>query len=272
MIPTSKTLINFSRFTQEAKKHFGLVKSVEMFNNPQYASNKLIQAILTDNNDLILLSKIICDELKIDIRLIESVETYISELKKKNNQIEFINMNKHYLLKLTPHLYEVKVDGASYRESIEKLLLEVESKERSFCINLARAFYPIWRNAYRLQKEKEDEKEINQIKEKENLIKLWKNIDKEFFSSTESSSLDIYIKSMQKIKVSDKDIDIRSKIAKLITVTLRNDRNKMKVDYRSAVKDSQFLFTNPELKEFYLIVSREYYQFWIGDIPKNLID
>ena len=266
MSPTSKNLIAFSKFAQKAKKHLGLIKSVEMFNNPQYASNTLIQATLSDDDELVLLSKIICNEFKADIRLIKSAETYISDLKTKNNSDEFLQENKYYLVKLTHHLSDVKVNGASYRESVEKLLLEVESKERSFCINLARAFYPIWRNAYRSQKERDVEVELNQSKE--NLIRLWNNIDEEFFSDLESWPLNIYIQSMRQIKVSDKDINIRSKIAKLITITLRNEKSNIKVNYRSAVKGVEFLFTSQELKEFYLMVSREYYQFWIGDIPK----
>ena len=268
MNPTSKNLIVFSKFAQRAKKHLGLIKSVEMFNDPQYASNTLIQATLSDDDELVLLSKIICNEFKVDIRLIRSVETYINYLKTKNSSAEFLHKNKYYLLKFTHHLSGVKVDGASYRESVEKLLLEVESKEKSFCINLARAFYPIWRNAYRSKTEKEGEKGLNQSKEKENLIRLWNNIDEEFFSDAESWSLNIYIQSMRQIKVSEKDINIRSKIAKLITITLRNDQNNIKVDYRSAVRGVEFLFTSLELNEFYLMVSREYYQFWIGDIPK----
>ena len=268
MCLTSKNLIAFSKFAQKAKKHLGLIKSVEMFNDPQYASNTLIQATLSDDDELVLLSKMICNEFKADIRLIRSVETYISELKTKNNSAEFLHENKYYLVKLTHHLSGVKVDGASYRESVEKLLLEVESKKRSFCINLARAFYPMWRNAYRSHKEKEGGKGLHQSIEKENLIKLWNHIDEEFFSDAESWSLNIYIQSMRQIKVSEKDINIRSKIAKLITITLRNEQNKFKVNYRSAVKTVEFMFTSQELKEFYLMVCREYYQFWIGDIPK----
>ena len=270
MNPTSKTLIIFSKFAQRAKKHFGLVKSLEMFSNPQYASDKLIQATLSDDEELINLSKIICSEILVDTPLIRSVELYIEELKTINNSIEFLNDNKYYLIKFTHHLHGIKVDGASYRESVEKLLSEIEAKKRSFCINLARAFYPIWRGAYRLQNDKEGEKEINQNKEKENLIRLWNRIDAEFFSDLESYSLNVYIQSMQQINVPEKDINIRSKIAKLLTVTLRNYQNNANENYRNAVKVAQFLFTSTELKEFYLVVSREYYQFFIGDIPKYL--
>lgn len=272
MNSASKRLVTFSKFAQKTKKYVGLIKSVEMFNNPQYASDVLIQVALSEDEELVDLSKTMCNEFKVDICLINSVETYIKVLKTKNTSAELLHEIKYYLVKLTHHLTGINVDGASYRESVEKLLIEVELKEKSFCINLARAFYPIWRNTYSLQKEKDGEIGLNHIEEKENLIKLWNGIDEEFFSDFENWPLNVYLQSMQQIKVSESDINIRLKVAKLITIALRNSQNNIKVNYRSAVKDVQFLFTSQKLKEFYLIVSREYYQFWIGDIPKIAID
>lgn len=57
MTLTNNNLMILSKFAMIAKKHIGLVKAVEMFNDRQYAYDILIKATLSDCNDLIDLTK-----------------------------------------------------------------------------------------------------------------------------------------------------------------------------------------------------------------------
>lgn len=57
MTLTNQNLIMLSKFASKAKKHIGLVKAVEMFNDEQYASDVLSQAMLSENPELVDLTK-----------------------------------------------------------------------------------------------------------------------------------------------------------------------------------------------------------------------
>lgn len=268
MILTNQNLIVLSKFAMKAKKHIGLVKAIEMLNDKQYACDILAQATLSGDQDFVNLTKKISNELDIGVNLISVMETYIHNLKAKNSADDFIHDSKYFLIKLAHHLYGVKIDGVSYRQAVEKLLSNVDIRERSFCINLAREFYRCWRASNSSVSEINTEQNLRLHTQKEAFIKLWDDIDQEFFSDAENWSLTVYKKSMRQIGVSEKDINISQKIAKIITLELRNDRSNPDDTYRDAINRTQALFVIPDLNAFFLIVSREFYHFWVGNIPK----
>ena len=68
---------------------------------------------------------------------------------------------------------------------------------------------------------------------------------------------------MRQIGVLEKDIEISQKVAKVICIELRNNLNSEE-NYRDAINRIQPLFASKEMKEFFLIVSREFYHFWAG--------
>ena len=57
MTLTNQNLIVLSKFAIKAKKHIGLVKVIEMFTNQEYASQILTRATLSDDQELIDLTK-----------------------------------------------------------------------------------------------------------------------------------------------------------------------------------------------------------------------
>lgn len=257
-----------SKFAIKAKKHIGLVKAAEMFNNRQYASDILIQATLSDSMDLINLTKRISNEFNVGVILIRATESYIKSLTAKSATDDFVHHSKYFLGKLTHHLYEINIDGASYRQAVEKLLSNVELKERTFCINLARGFYRFWREANKSISEIDNTPTLKLNAQKQEFIKLWETIEDKFFSDLENWPLTLYVRALEKVGTSEKDIQICQKIAKVITVELRNNDNQLEENYRSAINNIEHLFLSQELKAYFLVVSREFYHFWIGNIPK----
>ena len=171
------------------------------------------------------------------------------------------------MIKFIRYLYGIQVNGVLYREAVEKLLLNVDVRERTFYINLAREFYRYWRGAYRSQTEINNDKTLRLNAKKEAFIKLWESIDQEFLSDAERRPLSLYAESMRKLGVSEKDINISQRIAKVITLELRNDPSSPNHNYRNAITITQEFFVKPDLNNFFLIVSREFYQFWIGNFP-----
>lgn len=263
MTLTNQNLMVLSKFAMKAKKHIGLVKAIDMCTNQQYANGILIKATLCDNEELINLTKTISSELNVGVTVISAVESYIYRLKAKGSDSEFIRNSKYYLIKLAQNLYGIKVDGSSYRLAVETLLSNIEIEDRSFFINLARDFYPLWINENKLLDKTNHEEAARLSLQKEAFLKLWNSIEQEFFSDEENWPLNLYATSMRQIGVLEKDIEISQKVAKVICIELRNNLNSEE-NYRNAINRIQQLFTSKEMKEFFLIVSREFYHFWAG--------
>jgi hypothetical protein len=261
MALTNQNVVAISKFAMKAKKHIGLVKLADMSNDRQYACDILIKAVLTDDSELIQLAKAISDQFDVGIDLINSVESYINNLLAKDAHPDFIRESKSYLIKLAIYLYDIKMDGATYRQAVEQLLSIVDAKERTFCINLAREFYPFWRHTNKHA----DEHVINADNPKESFIKLWNSIDHEFFSDSENEPLNQYVQSMKDIGISENDIHIRQKIAKVISLEIRNQDQSLQGVYRNAIDGVQGFFSYQDMRGFFLVVSREFHSFWIGN-------
>ena len=253
-----------TKFALKAKPHIGAVKVSEMYNNELYAFNVLTKATLTSEIELIDLSKRISGEFAIGVNLINAIERYINSIADINDEAEFLHASKYLLSKLAIHLYGISVDGGSYRQAVEKLLFEVDIKDRTFSINLSRKFYRFWRGANRLIAESNSVLSEELSAQKEEFMKLWENIDIAFFSDTENWPLTLYADSMREKNFSEKDIILSLRIARVITLELRSEQNSADDAYREAIDRVQQLFEREELKKLFLIVSREYYQYWLG--------
>ena len=263
MTLTNKNLIELSKFASKAKRYIGLVKAVEMFHDQQYACDILVKATLSDNDDLIDLTKKISSELNVGVNLISSIESYINCLKSSNATEDCIHDSKYYLIKLTHHLYGIDISGVSYRQAVNKLIKNLDRQDQDFCIKLAREYYQFWGNANKSLTEIDDEQALKLSIQKSDFIKLWDGIGREFFSDAENWSLIHYTEAMKKVGASEYEINIRQKIAKVITVELRRHFDILEDNYRNTINNIQHLFSSQEMKEFFLIVSREYYNFWI---------
>lgn len=269
MTLTNQNLIALSKFAIKAKKHIGMVKAIEMFNDEEYANNILIKASLSNNEELIDLTKKISSELHIGVNVINAIESYINSLKAKDAKSECIEDSQYFLSKLTQNLYGIHTDGETYRRAVDALIQNIGIEDKAFCINLAREFYPFWINESELATEINHEQNFKLNIHKEEFIDLWNSINQEFFSDEENWPLNLYIASMRKIGVSEKAIDVNQKIAQVITIELRNDHSSPEETYRDAINRTQHLFSRQDLIAFFLIVSREFYHFWIEQPLKH---
>lgn len=178
MALTNQNVIEVSQFALKAKKHIGFVKLAEIYTNQNYAVDILIKAVLTGDSELIKLVKSICIQLNIGIDLIIAVQSYMNACLAKQTNPNLIKDIKFYLNKLANYLYAIHIDGVAYRQVIDKLIYGVDIKDKAFCIDLARDFYPYCRNNYGLS-----DQGLNNIEaSKEAFIRLWNHIDEEFFS------------------------------------------------------------------------------------------
>ena len=274
MVLNNQNLMVMSKFALIARKHIGLVKVAEMYSNEEYACNILVKATLSENQELINFTKLISQELNVGITLINTIESYIDKIKSKNFNEKFIRASNFFLPKLTEQLYGIEIKGASYRDAVEKFLINVEAKDRTFCVNLAREFYLTWRSANKPTSQIDKEQSIKLMAKKEAFIKLWENIDLEILTDEENLALLLYTESMTAKGLIEKDIIISQKIAKVILLELRVDYSTTDHSFRNAIDKTLELFERLDLKTFFLIVSREFYHFWVvnGQMSENEAD
>ncbi len=262
MTLNNQNLIALSKFALKAKRHIGLVMTKEMTHNQHYANDILIRATLSDDQELVDLTKKISIELNVGVEVIAAIESYINSLIAKGASDQCILDSKHFLGKLAQNIAFIPADGASYRQVVAGLLSDVAVENRAFNIHLAREFYAFWINENVLADEISDVHAAGDI-QKEELVEVWNNIEQEFFSDAETRPLNTYTDFMRKVGVSERDVNIRQKIAKFLTVELRYVDNNPEDTYRDAINRTQHLFLRPDLKAFFLIVSREFYRFWL---------
>jgi hypothetical protein len=69
---------------------------------------------------------------------------------------------------------------------------------------------------------------------------------------------------MKDIGISENDIYIRQKIAKVINLEIRNQDQSLQGVYRNAINSVQGFFSHQDMRGFFLVVSREFHSFWIS--------
>ena len=208
MTLNNERLMLLTKFALKAKNHIGAVKVADMFYNELHAFDALTKAILIGDKELIELSKNIIYEFELGINLINAIEAYIYKTENFQGDDEYLEESKYVLSKLAIHLYDIKIDGASYRHAVEKTLLEVDVSEKAFTINLARKFYRVWKYFQNTVPGVYHDESLKMIVRKNAFIKLWDNIDHEFFSNSENPPLTYYAESMFDKGISEKDIGI----------------------------------------------------------------
>lgn len=263
-------LMLLTQFALKGKPLIGVVKVTELLNNELYAFDILIKAVLTSEQELIELARKISHENKIGLNLINAVGAYIYNIKDINSNDDFIHKSKYLLTNLAHHLYSTQMVGGSYRKAVKGFIATVENEDKTLSINLTRKFYRYWKAANRQVVESNKKEVLNQFDQKKTLIQLWDNVEAEFFSHLEICLVTQCTESLVDLGLEEKDIVLSSKFAKLITVGLRDEKATSDATYRDAINRTQILLKSDELKKLFLLVSREYYYLWIGNIPKML--
>lgn len=256
-----------NQFALKAKPIIGVIKVSEMLNNEHYMLDILIKAAVTGEPELVDLSRKIAQESRTCYYLINAISSYIYNINTINNNIDFIQKTKLLLTGFAKHLYGIKIKGAFYRLALEEFLLNLKGEDKTFSINMARKFYRYWKAANKIDDES-DQKNIHIMAQKKSLTHLWYNIDEEFFTQLESCQITKYSDSLLNKGLPEKEIIQSSKIAKLIITELRNEKPNFYENYRDAIYRTQVFFRGEELEKLFLIVSREFYDFWLGNNGK----
>ena len=235
-------LMLLTQFALKAKPLIGAVKVTKLFNNELYTFDTLTKAVLTGDLALVDLSKKISNEYKVGFNLINAIASFIYNISDIYSNDDFIYKSKSLLTKLANHLCGVKIGGATYRVAVEAFLLNVESEDKTFSIDLTRKFYRYWKAANGLVNESNRNNDLNLIDQKKAVIKLWDDLDAVFFSHLEMCLLSQFTDSLLNIGLMKRDIILNSRIAKLIIIELRNEKATSDDTYHDAINTTQMFF------------------------------
>jgi hypothetical protein len=205
-----------------------------------------------------------------DNREKEALKAYLKLLENKGADSALLKRREAFLSRLTQALTGKPGDGPVYRETVEKLLDSIESKDWPAFLAVAREYYPFWTSDIKAIAALNSEAGFN-VEPVQwqpidcNLKTLWTVLDKEKFSVAETWPLKAYTMALRQEGAEQTLVDTRVKLVKLLLVRLKDAPDKNHRIYRIAVDATLPLFTMKETRKLFLTVVREFYYFWIGD-------
>lgn len=269
---SAKAFAALSKFTLRIRKSIGVFKVAEILEDHRRACELFTQAVLSGDAELISLTKKANNELNVEKNLIKALGTYIQYIQSQAKSDRFIESNKFLLTELSKHLYGIELTGVAYRQAAGGLLLKLDEQDKAFCLRLIRDFYPHWKNANDILAEMEGEQAVDVDSQRKELLSLWSSIDNEFLTTLEECELNHYSMAIKKINVLNQEIQLRTKIAKVIIIKQRQ-YDKTSEGYRDNINEIQHYFSNERLIDYFLSVSREFYGIWLDStITKDTKD
>jgi hypothetical protein len=265
---SNQALALLSQLTHKIRGSAGVIKVSDIVNDQQYAFEIFVQSVLSDDDELVNLTQVINNELKVEQHLINALGAYFKDFKLRAKSKEVLENNKAFLIKLVHYMVGVNVTGLAYRQAVNELIANVEESQKHFCVDIARSFYPYWVNASNALSLKRKTEEIATKSQKETLMDLWHEIEAESLSISENRMIRQYADAMRALRLGVKEMEVRIKIAKVILVELRQFAQTSD-GYRDNIDTIQQLITSTRLKDYILEVSREFYPFCLNPHPSE---
>lgn len=251
-----------SRITFKVREELGVFKVSDLINNRRDAFDFFVQSVLLEKKDeLASLIRLVNDEMNIEKHVVNALDAYFTQIKLQAKNNEIIQKNQYFLTKLANFLYGINVDGTSYRQAVNQMLLDVDNHEKRFCVVLARGFHPYWINANNALMESTEVRHSEDLAEKESFIEMWNDLDERPLSPSANKQLRRYTDAMRSMGLRMKEVDVRKKIAKVILIESVK-YHQTAGGYRTNIDLIQTRFTSVRLKDYVLAVSREFYRFW----------
>lgn len=265
---SNQTIALLSKLTHQIRNSIGVVKVSDIVNDDQYAFNILMQSALSEDEALVELTLTINKERNVEPHLINALVQYFHDFKLRTKSEAVIQSNKAFLVNLAQHVYGVNVDGASYRQAVDKLILDVDENQRHFCVDISRSFYPYLVNASNALTKSKKPTDLAFDSKKETLMDVWHEIESISLSPPETEVITRYIEAKRPQRLTEKEIEVRSKIAKVIVV----EQRKLALtpeSYRENITSIQTLISSARLKDYILEVAREFYPFYLNTQPSE---
>ncbi len=200
----------------------------------------------------------------------QALSAYLRLLENKGADADNLFKRKAFLMKLIPLLAGHEQDGEFYQSQTDVALNSCDKSTWPFLINVAMEYYHFWINdikaiaalhasgAYHVEP-------VVASVPTDNLKTLLSKVDKEQFSVTEKWPLKAYAAALREEGADQDVVDTRTRLVKLLLISLRDVETKDGSSYRIAVHGLLPVFVMKETRDMFLMVVREFFYFWIGD-------
>jgi hypothetical protein len=200
----------------------------------------------------------------------EAVSAYLKLLQSKGASSGVLYKHSLFLDLLTNALAGKQLSSAVYSLTLDTVMKTIPAENWHVNLNTAREFYPFWMKdikaiaAFNLNYGF-DVESIQWKPIATSLKALTDSLELEKFDTTEIWPLKAYTQAMRYEGAEQSLVDTRIKLAKIILIRLRDAPIKNHKSYRTAVDMTLPLFKINEAKQLFILVVREFYNFWTGN-------
>ncbi len=198
-----------------------------------------------------------------------ALQAYYKLLQSKGADSSLLAQRRQLLAELVELLAEVSTDSASYRAAVDQCLEHKPAAEWPQCLLIIREFYPFWRGDVRAVMQYADTVgfELHPIGWQPAVIDLqsvWPALQQEQFTTPELWAINGYVKALQTLDKLEIELELRTRMAKLMVLRLREAPAHEKNAYRITADATLPLFTLKHTRQIFLNAVRDFYYFWSG--------
>ncbi|MDP2152661.1 MAG: hypothetical protein Q8J66_03255 [Methylotenera sp.] len=205
----------------------------------------------------------------------EAISAYFKLLEKKGAKSGLLYKRSLFLDQFIPLLKNQPLDRSSYSNAIEKVIKTIPADNWHESLNAAREFYPFWMQDIKAIAafSRQGGFDIQPLKwqpRPTSLKTLTDQLKTAKFDITETGHLHTYSQALKDKGANQQLLDNRLNLAKILLLQLRGAPTEDARIYRVAVDVTLPLFKIDENMQLFLLVIREFYQYWIDNPDNNL--
>ena len=205
----------------------------------------------------------------------EAISAYFKLFERKGAKSGMLYKRSLFLDQFTPLLTGQALERTNYSKAIEKLIKGMPADTWHESLNTAREFYPFWTQDIKAiaafsRQGGFDIQPLSWQPKPTTLKALTDHLSTEKFNVTETRHLIAYTQALKNKDANHQLLDNRINLAKILLLQLRDAPSGDARVYRVAVDVTLPLFKIDENKQLFLLVIREFYQYWIDNPDRNL--
>lgn len=209
----------------------------------------------------------------IDSREQEAIRAYFKLLESKGAKSGMLYKRSLFLDQFTPLLRDQPLERTSYSKAIEQVIKTISANIWHESLNTAREFFPFWMQDIKAiaafsRQGGFDIQPVSWQPQPTTLKALTDQLKSAKFNITETRHLNAYRQALKDKGANAQLLESRLNLAKILLLQLRGAPDDDARVYRIAVDVTLPLFKVDENKQVFLLVIREFYQYWI-DNPDN---
>jgi hypothetical protein len=198
----------------------------------------------------------------------DAIHAYYNLLHSKGADAAIMAQRDALLAELTPLLENLECTSTDYRQAVDHCLEDKPAERWPELLTIIREFYPFWRGDVKAVMQYADTVgfELHPIGWQPAVIDLqsvWPALQSEKFETSELWALNGYVKALKSMdNKQDMEIEIRTRMAKLMLLRLREAPLSEKNAYRITADATLPLFNLKNTRHLFLNAVREFYYFW----------